>query len=331
MGRDPKLVCQTTGGLLAHASEKGADPLTIARDHDLPVDAASADMIEVGIGARAALFDDIATRLDDPSVGVSLAQSIEPGRYGAPERLGMRAPDLRTAIRTLISRGADLNPLTRFALAEQGSMAVFYHQVGSDLSPGRHVAEFVISYVTRLARHITGVPFAVRYAWFDHAAPGSADRLRDHLGSDDIRFDAHGRGIAFDASLLRVRSPHHDPAVPPPDDADVPDVPTVARARAAMANHDHPIDESSLARALRMSVRSLRRKLARDGIGYRDLRDEAIHSHARRLLAETDRPVDDIARSLGYAYSANFARAFRRTTGMSPAEYRASRRGRRGI
>lgn len=318
---DPRLPCQTTGALLALARARGLDAGAVAGDHGFAPDAVGADSLDVGIAARAELFDDIAARLGDPEAGVSLATAVPTGRYRAPERLALRSPDLRTAARFLMTRGSEINPLTRFALAEQGSIAALYHEVGTGLSPGRHVAEFVIAYVVRLARLIAGVEFPIRYAWFDHAAPATAAKLAALLGTTDLRFGAKGRGLCFDASVLRVQARPVDPSAPAASGATA-EVPVVARARAALANHDLPVDEAAVATALKMSVRTLRRRLAADGTGYRELREEAIVALARRLLAETDASIEAIGKTLGYSYAANFARSFRRATGMSPAEWR---------
>lgn len=319
---DPVLPCQTTGAMLDHARERGVDAGAVAEDHGFDRGAVGADSVVVGLHARAELFDELSTRLGDTEVGVSLGASVEPGRYRAPERLALRSSDLRTAARHLTARGAELNPFTRFALAEQGAIAALYHEVGSGLSPGRHVADFVMTYVVRLARTIAGVEFPIKYAWFDHAAPANAARLAEFLGTTDLRFGTKGRGVAFDGAVLRIQARPPDPSLPVPAGA-APDVPAVARARAALANHELPLDEESLARALKMSVRTLRRRLAGEGTGYRELREEAIQHQARRLLAETTLSIEEIARMLGYAYPANFARAFRRATGLAPAEWRA--------
>jgi AraC-like DNA-binding protein len=319
---DPVLPCQTTGALLAHADGRGVDAGAVAGDHGFDPGAVGADSLEVGIAERAELFADIAARLGDPEAGVSLAQAMPIGRFRAPEQLALRSPDLRTAIRFLMTRGTEINPLTRFALAEQGAAAVVHHEVGRGLSPGPHVAEFVIAYIVRIGRLVAGLEFPIRYAWFDHPAPASAPRLAAYLGTTDLRFGAKGRGVCFDASVLRVQARPADPAAPPPQGT-AGEVPVVARARAALANHDLPVDEAGLARALKMSVRTLRRRLATDGTGYRELREEAILHHARRLLSETDASVEAVGRTLGYGYAANFARSFRRATGMSPAQWRS--------
>lgn len=45
-------------------------------------------------------------------------------------------------------------------------------------------------------------------------------------------------------------------------------------------------------------------------------------NHARRLLAETDMPISDVARACGFRTVAYFSRAFREAEGMSPTAFR---------
>ena len=46
---------------------------------------------------------------------------------------------------------------------------------------------------------------------------------------------------------------------------------------------------------------------------------------AAELLAETSIPVGEIAKTVGYRQSAQFAKAFRRVHGVAPTRYRAGR------
>lgn len=52
------------------------------------------------------------------------------------------------------------------------------------------------------------------------------------------------------------------------------------------------------------------------------LLSERVHYEARRLLTESEIPVKDIARRLGFNSAAYFSRAFLNETGMSPTQYR---------
>ncbi len=52
------------------------------------------------------------------------------------------------------------------------------------------------------------------------------------------------------------------------------------------------------------------------------LLNDRIHDEARRLLAESEIPVKDIALRLGFTSAAYFSRAFQNETGRSPTEFR---------
>jgi AraC-like DNA-binding protein len=82
------------------------------------------------------------------------------------------------------------------------------------------------------------------------------------------------------------------------------------------------IDIESVASKLSTSVRTLQRELSRDGISFRDVVQRARFGQAIRLIVETCRPLEDIAREIGYSDPANFSRAFHRASAMSPSAYR---------
>lgn len=74
------------------------------------------------------------------------------------------------------------------------------------------------------------------------------------------------------------------------------------------------------------SIRTLQRRLQASGLSYSDLLRDVRYSAAARLLDETDVSVLEIAFELGYRDPSHFARAFRRTGGLSPRQFRARRR-----
>lgn len=71
------------------------------------------------------------------------------------------------------------------------------------------------------------------------------------------------------------------------------------------------------------SVRTLQRQLALQGTSYSDLTERVRFDAARKLLLQSNAKASEIAQSVGYTSASNFSRAFRRTTGMSPSEYRS--------
>lgn len=77
-----------------------------------------------------------------------------------------------------------------------------------------------------------------------------------------------------------------------------------------------------MAASLNMSLRTLQRRLAREGTSFEALLDDFRREEAARLLRDRKRPISEVARHLGYLEPASFTRAFRRWFRMSPSVWR---------
>jgi AraC-like DNA-binding protein len=83
-----------------------------------------------------------------------------------------------------------------------------------------------------------------------------------------------------------------------------------------------------IARDLRLSARTLRRRLDALGVSFQRLLDEVRHARAVEYLTRTNDAIERVAERLGYGDPSNFRRAFRRWTGQPPARFRAGQRSR---
>lgn len=81
--------------------------------------------------------------------------------------------------------------------------------------------------------------------------------------------------------------------------------------------------QAEISTHLGCSARALRRRLASEGIGFQAVVDQVRQRWAEAWLAQPETRVAALARTLGYADTAAFRRAFRRWTGMSPATWAA--------
>jgi AraC-like DNA-binding protein len=77
-----------------------------------------------------------------------------------------------------------------------------------------------------------------------------------------------------------------------------------------------------VARALAVSLRSLQRRLAEQGVTYQGVLNETRHELARRYLDDPSISITEITFLLGFSEQSAFTRAFRRWSGMSPSAYR---------
>jgi transcriptional regulator GlxA family with amidase domain len=82
-----------------------------------------------------------------------------------------------------------------------------------------------------------------------------------------------------------------------------------------------------VARTIGTSRRQLQRVFDQvGGVSFRRLLTEVRMRNARRMLLDTNEPVNLIARRVGYSQPAQFAKTFRRYFGDVPSTYRTSPR-----
>lgn len=71
-----------------------------------------------------------------------------------------------------------------------------------------------------------------------------------------------------------------------------------------------------------LSPKTLKRKLQQDNTSYSEIIDQLRLELAQSKLKNSDTPIQDIARELGYEHHANFTRSFKRMCDITPQEYR---------
>lgn len=79
---------------------------------------------------------------------------------------------------------------------------------------------------------------------------------------------------------------------------------------------------SDVAASLGYHPRTLRRRLADEGVTFSALQDNVREAVARELLSLTVVPIGDISVALGFSTHSAFDRAFRRWSGTMPSEWR---------
>ncbi len=77
----------------------------------------------------------------------------------------------------------------------------------------------------------------------------------------------------------------------------------------------------TLAEELHVTPRTIHRRLQAEGTGFRALTNDARMARAKQMMLREHCSITETAHRLGYQDSANFTRAFRRHTGISPREF----------
>jgi len=82
--------------------------------------------------------------------------------------------------------------------------------------------------------------------------------------------------------------------------------------------------QTEIARQMGMSERTLQRRLAAEGVTFNGLLEEARRTFAMSYLADRKLAAYEVSFLLGYSEPATFFRAFKRWTGKTPQQYRAT-------
>lgn len=141
-----------------------------------------------------------------------------------------------------------------------------------------------------------------------------------------LRFSRANHRLVFEANLLDLPLVSSDPVALElarqqceRELASVVDSGMPSRVR-ALLDSTHSLTE--VAKKLRVSERTLKRKLAEHGTTFSSLRDDHRRQRALLLLENRTLSIGDIAATLGYSELPNFTRAFRKWTGVTPQAYR---------
>jgi AraC-like DNA-binding protein len=100
--------------------------------------------------------------------------------------------------------------------------------------------------------------------------------------------------------------------------------PLLRDLRAWLSTNLRAASLSDAARALRMSARSLQRRLQEQGTSFQGEVSLARVAAAQRMLRQTDAHVSVVAHEVGCASVHRFGELFRKTTGTAPSRWRAA-------
>jgi AraC-like DNA-binding protein len=106
----------------------------------------------------------------------------------------------------------------------------------------------------------------------------------------------------------------------------IPAHPMVDRVRAAIEDGlaEKHVQLAEISRRLSVTERTLQRHLSADGLSFEDVLTNVRRVHAEQYLRD-GLSIAEISSLLAYTNPSAFQRAFKRWTGCSPGEWRATR------
>jgi AraC-like DNA-binding protein len=272
----------------------------------------------------------------DDALGLHIIDQTHDGAFDIMSHLVAHAPTLREAFGLCTQFQRLLMDDSHVALTETDTSATMhYHFKRIDERADRLQAEFVVAGFLRLVRVFGGRGVMPRGVTLEHPRPSYHREYTKTFG-DAVRFGQKATTLVFDRAALDRTQLHQHP-----------ELYTLLRSQAerALERVDSglgPADQvkryllarpparipdiSTAARDLGLSARSLRRRLAEHATSYRTLVRTILEDSAGHMLRDPKRSIQETASALGFLNVGAFHRAFKRWTGMTPAQYRERRR-----
>jgi len=270
----------------------------------------------------------------DEALGLHLGQRARTAAYPPIGHLIDHAPTLRQAIEVAMRYQAILSDSPEPRLYEDSEVATIRYDFPPIDSPGiRMDSELAMSGYLRLIRMFAGHNAWPRGVFFAYQAPDYRDEYTRIFGGVE-RFGHAFTGIVFERAWLENTQLFYHP-----------EIYSILKGQAERAlgrlmrngNQAEFVQDylascdprqmpsmEQVAMHFGMSVRSLRRRLVAEGIGFIDLVRQARVSLAKRMLENPHTSIREIAYAMGFATPETFHRAFKRWTRMTPKEYRSS-------
>jgi AraC-like DNA-binding protein len=230
-------------------------------------------------------------------------------------------------------------PLADIAFREEGDRGIWvinpapYPEIDAALY--RFLVDMQLGIHVSLHRDVMGPSFAPVEIHLRYERAADAQRYGDAFGCP-VRFGQPENRLLFDANWLR-NSAHLGNDITNSvvlrlcdqllDDFALRTGVSGKVRDALVTGLDRPKRLDAVAQELKMSPRTLRRRLQEEGKTFRDVVDELRMHVAVKYLRDTSLTIEDVADALGFSDGASFRHAFHRWTQSSPQEFRNGLKG----
>ena len=328
MGRVTSLFAAKMIAAAGDAVDRAALMRSIGIDPDRPVDPAAM----ISDVAYYDLLERIAAATEATELPLQTGASMRCNDYGALGLAFKTAPSLLRSYERVARYARLWTSVVEYGLERCDEGIWFHlHRSGARRLGMRLSNEATLASAMALAREVAQEPVVPRAVHLRHAAPRQTSAHVRYFGTSVI-FQSDRDAILFDLPTLNRPNRLGDEGLTAylktQLDAAIGDLPGDALLRdevrdaVARSLSDGAPRMEDIARRTGISVRSLHRRLAEEGMTYQDVLRETRREMAEGLLREGRYALSEVAFLTGFADQTAFTRAFKRWTGSTPAAFR---------
>jgi AraC-like DNA-binding protein len=317
------------------AAQRGVDPASLLAAVGLIPENVERFDVRVPQTVELALWNEAVRRSGDEALALHAAETLAPGAFDVLDWAVRTSPTLGEAYSCVVRYHRLVHDFVRFDLEIRDGVACLHHQTFGDLvKAARSCSDFALATLVVVGRQVTGIDWDPREVAFQHAAPTDVGEYQ-RLFRSPLRFGAPRDELSLDAEILDRPLVSAEPGLCSVLDRYATEllgrVPAGSDLRERVTwligeeLRGGELRAATFARKLHMSPRNLQRCLAREGSSFRELSSTLRRSLAERYLEDRRVALTEVAFLLGFSEPSAFHRAFKRWTGMTPADYRRQR------
>ena len=316
--------------LARHLEDRGISPLAVLRRAGLPTGILNQEKVLLSTEEFFALYRGIAEVSNDPTIGLKLGTVDRMERYDPIGIAAVCTRSLRDAIGR-IGRYKQITCPEKVDLVERGNeSAVHFTWLLAHEEEPAMLVDVCFAWILSIARRGTGRPIHPKRVEFQR--PEAHRAAYEKHFQCPIKFGAKKNVLVFnkpdvDAAFLTYNADLLA-AVAPQLEAELKQQLAEKSFREQVKGTlkrllagERPAIEH-VARELRLSKRTLQRRLTEDGITFQQLTEEARRELARHYLLHSLLELNETAYLLGYEDANSFFRAFHDWEGTSPGHWR---------
>ena len=276
----------------------------------------------------ALLMERAAEQSNDPCLGFAFAEAYPKGASGVLGYLVLHARTVREALATIARYGSlVLHPIT-VELREERDVAALAWRFPVHLTgPRTQFSNFTLAMIVLRLRQIAGGDWFPQLVEMEHREPPCAAMMHRIFGPR-VSFNSHQNCVTIDSRTLMRRSDTADPRLytilEEAGQAKLNELTArtdiVARTARAITETLHtsaPLLDK-IAERMRVSPRSLQKRLSQQGTSFERVLSETRRALALRYLRDTDMSLTEIGFLLGFSEQSAFTRATKGWFGKPP-------------
>lgn len=327
------VIAAAATGVVEFIEAHGGDVDQIFGNAGIAPDTAGSPTLKLELKSYCRLFEVASAVTQCDNLGLWFGNQFQPRDLGLWGYAAISAPTLGSALTNLVElfRYHQDSSCMSLRRGREGLMRLEYQIEAPDILERRQDAELSLGMFLNVFRNCLGHQWVPEEVHFEHPRPVDGHEHEKAFGAP-VYFSLPKSALLFRPTILSEPMPHSDTKLMAMTQMCLKRLASENSTCASIIDRVKAVIRAKLpegyptlddvAESLRITPSAIQRKLASEGLIYKELVEATRRELAILYMKQHHLPFSEIALLLGYSELSAFSRAVHRWTGQSPRAYR---------